>query len=241
MSDWENVEIKDIRNVIATAAKKEELHEIGSTYVVCIFETVRGKIYVTDNYAIEENLAVEQASWEEALSFGKSFIHDRLPPPPIIPLRDGINIAHWGITDLYDDAEAKLKELLAGGDDFDTGWSGSKKELDSMRITAIGDTITLEVSQWMDDVESGDLVIDAMTDAEMKVLSKDDLNKLIEICIDNEVQTEFILSRDFPRTVSFAELMQAVGECVRETAELLEEQFGYCKKIVREYLHPSEV
>jgi hypothetical protein len=57
--------------------------------------------------------------------------------------RDG---AKWGVSDFYDEARESLLQVLRSGEDFDTGWYGVKKEIQSGRVFREGDTIYCEAS-----------------------------------------------------------------------------------------------
>lgn len=54
--------------------------------------------------------------------------------------------SHWGITDWYEDIENALLAVLESGEDFDTGWYASKKEIWSGRVSLSGATFTLQAS-----------------------------------------------------------------------------------------------
>jgi len=59
--------------------------------------------------------------------------------------RDGDG-AHCGLSDWYPEQEAALKAAIESGEDFTTGWYGSKKELASARITKSGGELIVSVS-----------------------------------------------------------------------------------------------
>lgn len=77
------------------------------------------------------------------------------PPPPLMAYQswgdayefrirgDG---AKWGPSDWYDDLEAALREALASGKNFDTGWYSAKKEIVTARIRRDFPTLYVEVS-----------------------------------------------------------------------------------------------
>jgi len=69
----------------------------------------------------------------------------------------------WGISDFYEEAEQSLRDALASGEDFDTGWFGCKKEINCAQIVREGGEITVCVSAHMDDLwDSEDLIYDTM-------------------------------------------------------------------------------
>ena len=57
--------------------------------------------------------------------------------------RDG---AKWGVSDFYEEAQESLLQALRSGEDFDTGWYGVKKEIQSGRVFRKGNTIYCEAS-----------------------------------------------------------------------------------------------
>lgn len=54
--------------------------------------------------------------------------------------------AKWGPSDFYSANEEALRRALADGSDFDTGWYGVKKEVQSARVSRQGSAITCRVS-----------------------------------------------------------------------------------------------
>lgn len=54
--------------------------------------------------------------------------------------------AKWGVSDLYDGFAEELGRALAAGADFDTGWWGVKKEIQSGRIRRAGSVLYVEAS-----------------------------------------------------------------------------------------------
>ena len=83
-----------------------------------------------------------------------------------VDISSGEYASHYSLTDLYPQSEAKLREALASGEDFDTDWFGCKKEIRYARYIREGNSITVKVSAQMDDLwESDDLVYDALWEA----------------------------------------------------------------------------
>lgn len=73
---------------------------------------------------------------------------------------------HYGVLPeedcLYENTAEILKQALASGEDFDSGWHGFKKELECMRIERVNGVVIVEVYTFMDDFE--DLFFDADAD-----------------------------------------------------------------------------
>lgn len=57
-----------------------------------------------------------------------------------------LNGAKWGVSDFYEEAQEALLQALRSGEDFDTGWYGVKKEIQSGRVFREGNTIYCEAS-----------------------------------------------------------------------------------------------
>lgn len=70
----------------------------------------------------------------------------------------GGDAAHWGLSDFYDENAQALRQVLACGQAFDTGWFTAKKEIQTGRISRLrrNGPICVEVSVEMD--EGADLV-----------------------------------------------------------------------------------
>lgn len=105
----------------------------------------------------------------------------------------GYDAAHWGLTDLYEESKQKLKDALASGEDFDTGWWGCKKEIRYARICRENGKITVQVSCHMDDLwEEDSLIYDALweerhTEEELpEEIIESIRSEAIEVGIDEE-------------------------------------------------------
>ena len=69
----------------------------------------------------------------------------------------------YALTDWYEGSEEILREAMASGDDFDTGWFGCRKEIRYARIVRENGLYTVEVSSHCDDLWDGDdLIYDAL-------------------------------------------------------------------------------
>lgn len=80
-----------------------------------------------------------------------------------VNIADGEYASKWGLTDFYEDSEARLRDLIASGDEFETEWFGCKKEIRYARYKRYDDNFVIEVECHMDDLwESDDLIYDAL-------------------------------------------------------------------------------
>lgn len=92
----------------------------------------------------------------------------------------------WGIGDFYDGNEELLKNALESGEDFDTGWHGFKKELESMRIIKDSGGVTVCVYADMDSaLEGWDLITDGITDEEANMLTDEIVEEIRDHLYEN--------------------------------------------------------
>ena len=155
-------------------------------------------------------------------------------PKEITPLTDSYDTAHWGLTDLYDDAEAKLRELLASGKPFNTGWCSSKKEIASFRLRCDETEMCVEVCQDIDDVSDWSLLTDAVYDLDYK---EDDFSEEdYELMADEAsfAETTWTAERYLEMPVTYDQVMDAINDAFDETDRKLEEEYDFVKRIVQE-------
>ena len=220
-------------------AKREQVFRAEKgDYFVRVIENGDGTIHASDFFSERSHLGpTEFRSWELAVKeaercvkCNEGFYAEELPVTPLCPG----DICHWGFSELYANAEAKLRELLASGKDFDTGFGGSKKEIMSARFYARGDTIKVTVVQEMDDLP--DLVYDAVPDgidAEEELL--DEIADSLEPPFYS-ISTSAKESKELPRSSSYEDVLNAAVELTEKTASQLEADFKTVKRVVRERL-----
>ena len=158
----------------------------------------------------------------------------------IIELCDGIYTSHCGLTDLYPEAEAKLRELLASGEDFATAPCGSKKELLSARYGREDGHVFVEVSQWIDALwEGDDLIYDAMWEVfhdEETELPESVIDRIRETCI-YDVEDCVTEQELLPADASYDDVMAAVLRLEDETEEELNDGYEFFKNVVADIIH----
>lgn len=110
--------------------------------------------------------------------------------------------AKWGPGDWYDDFRAELVRALKTGKDFDTGWYGVKKEIQSARIRRDGSKLWVEVSVsndfditgqsegWMD-LSPHDLSSDASTERCLDAFTEE-IDKTLLAAEDDQKDNDFI-------------------------------------------------
>jgi len=156
---------------------------------------------------------------------------------PTYNIADGDYCSHWGLTDLYKDAEANLRDLINSHKtgEFRTGWCDSKKELQSFRLWFFNNEIMVEVREWMDDLyEDGDLIYDAIWSCFGKEfeLSEEEENEIMDICSDGDIVDGVKMQKKIKRDATYSEIMNAIDELANETSKFLEDEFERVKNIV---------
>lgn len=151
----------------------------------------------------------------------------------------GCYCSSWGLTDLYDPCEAKLRGLIDSGEDFETSWCDSKKELISARYSREGNTFTVDVSAWMDDLwDQNDLIYDAVYEAKENAkyrATTQDMEKLQNILDDTSSDADAFIEcvrdqamyTDIDDHATCSEELNSAGltyEKVMETVEKLEDE-----------------
>ena len=152
----------------------------------------------------------------------------------------GFNASHWGLTDLYDECEKNLRELLKTGVDFETEWCSSKKELLSARYGRKDGRVWVEVNQWMDDLwEDGGLIYDAVWNRfrrEGIEIPDDGIEYIRQIAIECGVDDSTTVAEDLGCGVAYADVMDAVERCQNATDKELSEWYEELCDIVADYV-----
>lgn len=157
-----------------------------------------------------------------------------------IPIIDceGYYASHWGLTDLYPENEKLLRDWLASGEDFATTWWSSKKELVSAKYEAEGDTITVSVSQSIDDLWfSSDLIMDAIWELglDWEDPSEEELDAIREEASEFAIDDGHTASICIPRDSSFETVMTTTLKAWGNTDSVLQQGYETLKTIVKGY------
>lgn len=161
---------------------------------------------------------------------------------PVYSLTSGLDACKWGVSDLYEDAEKNLRELLTYSGEFRTEWCSCKKELYSFRLWFFDNGISVEVSQWMDDLyEQVDLIDDAIWALKSSgykfgaELNEDDFENIRDMCLDAGIETEVMESTYIKRDSTYEEIMSALDELADLTGKELDDYFEQVKSIASYY------
>ena len=155
-----------------------------------------------------------------------------------VELTNGKYAAKWGLTDFYPEAEQKLKDLLASGEDFTTTY-GCKKEIRYCEITKDtgGDELWVSVTAWMDDLWSGDgdaLIYDTMK--EEIELPEDIIDSIRTAAVYDDIDDHTTLSVLLPAHATYEHIVMAIEDLERETEEANENMFNRLAGIVEAHI-----
>lgn len=143
------------------------------------------------------------------------------------------DFGHYGIFDepdcFYDDARELLDHDLKSGKDFDTGWHGFKKEIESMRIYAYGDNIFIEVWVGMD--EMPELIYDCDGGEDLT----EEQVELVEDIWNDELWTKTENTHEIrvPRNSTIEDIVKAASEVRDEIDSELDECFKFLEGTVK--------
>jgi len=144
----------------------------------------------------------------------------------------------WGLANLYPWAEAALREALASGGDFDSGWGSCRKESRSVRFRRKNGKITVDVTAHMDDIwEEPDLIFDALWeigrgDVE---LPDDVIDTIRELAAENGIDDSTTVTVTLPGDASFDDVMRVTGEAEDEAEANNRRMFDSLCWIVRDF------
>lgn len=136
------------------------------------------------------------------------------------------DFGHYGIFEekdaLYPEVRELLKEALASDEDFDTGWGSFKKEIEYIRVQAIGDTIIVSVSESMDEIP--DLIYDCDNADD---LTDDEIDELVDCWYFGDYSTDTDLDAYIDRDSSLEDILKVATKLINECHDFLEAGFKY--------------
>lgn len=158
---------------------------------------------------------------------------------PVYSLTSGLDACKWGVSDLYEDAEKNLRELLTYSGEFRTEWCSCKKELYSFRLWFTDEYINVQVNQWMDDLyEEYSLIDDALCglgkqDVE---LNDEEINYIRDLCYDSDVTDSVTECKIIERNSTYEQIIETLEKLADITNKELEDYYDVVKNIVSYYL-----
>ncbi len=157
---------------------------------------------------------------------------------PVYSLTSGIDACKWGVSDLYEDAEKNLRELLTYSGEFRTELCSCKKELYSFRLWFTDEYINVQVNQWMDELyEQYELIDDALWDLGKQdvELSDEEIEYIRDLCYDADVKDEVSNSEYIKRDSTYEEIMETLERLSDETDKWLSDYYETVKNIISYY------
>jgi len=156
--------------------------------------------------------------------------HERLEPLP--PPKDLSNEfddwGSWGLCDMRN-GEDILREAIASGDRFTTGWHGWKKELQSMCVERTEDEVIVSVSACMDDLDDYAIISDCLTSEEARKITEEQYEAIYDALMEcMEFRTEEEDSEKLPVTATYEEIIAKAEECMDYCERCLKESFHLC-------------
>lgn len=149
--------------------------------------------------------------------------------------KTGFYASKWGISDFYEEAEQSLRDALASGEDFDTGWFGCKKEINYAQIIREGGNTTVSVCCHMDDLwDEEDLIYDTMK--EEVELPDSIINSIRDAAIDDGIDDNTELSMTLSEEASFDDIVEALDTLEKEAMEANHSMFLRLTDIVEAHI-----
>lgn len=139
----------------------------------------------------------------------------------------------WGVGDFHEKPMLTLKEAIAKGKPFDTGWHGWTKELQSMRILQKGDSVHVFCHAYMDDPYGDhELLGDFLEEGEWEKIDDEETLDWLEgeffmYDIFDSADEEDVL----PYGSSFEDIIKRAGELMKSCENRLNESFRQCIRI----------
>ena len=161
----------------------------------------------------------------------KDTIVSKNPFPSLSGFPSSYYAAKWGLTDLYPEDEAILRNAIDNRKTFDTGWVGCKKEIRYFRLISDGKVITIQTSAEMDDFD--DLIYDVM-DTEVE-LTDDQVEELHDYWNESDIDTSTQSETTIPLT-SYEDVMTIISEMEDRDEEQLREWSNVVKEWVAEVI-----
>lgn len=169
----------------------------------------------------------------------------------VTEVRSAFDFNDWGHYGIYDgkdmfyDKGQELSMFLASNIEFDTGWHGFKKEIESMRVQRVFDEgILVSVHAEMDDaMEQCDLICDCLTDEEENLLTDDMIEEIRDLLMaDMEFSSEETATEIIKEDSTLEDVMKTASQLSKSCNDKLHESFLSCMAITLDvvYNYPKD-
>lgn len=153
--------------------------------------------------------------------------------------KTGWYASKWGVSDFYEEAEKALREALASGEDFDTGWFDCKKEINSGRIVREDGEITVSVTCSIDDLwESDDLIYDALWEVASieQLLPEEIIDSIRDAACDDGIDDHTTMDETLPGSASYEDIVAVLGRLEGAAGDHNHEMYKELCEIVKAHL-----
>ena len=159
-------------------------------------------------------------------------------PKETVALCEG-DATRYGLTDLYPEAERKLRELLDSGKPFRTGWTSYTKEFVGFQISSNGATEVI-VAASDDGIDEGtELVGDAIDSLgiDYDFFSREEMEEIYNLVVlDGGYELEVAESSEtllYPAT--YEQIMDTLEKLGEENRKSLDETYEFLKGTVKQF------
>ena len=172
---------------------------------------------------------------EELIKIGNAIPHF---PKETVALCEG-DATKYGLTDLYPEAEQKLRELLDSGKPFRTRWASCAKESVGFQISSNGVTEVI-VDADDDEIDEGiELVDDAIWSLGIDdgFFSIKEMEEIYEI-VTEDPQYTFSTANcmdTLPYPATYEQIMDTLEKLGQQNRETLDEAYEFLKEIVKQF------
>lgn len=141
---------------------------------------------------------------------------------------DFIDWGSWGLGDFYADREKELRDAIASGRPFDTGWHGWKKELQSMRIKRTKYGTNVFVNMCMDSIDDYALIFDCLTDDEEDRITYEQCEEIVNDLWWSEFTTDANATESLPVDATFDDIVKKAHELMDICNDRLKASWHLC-------------
>ena len=172
---------------------------------------------------------------EELIKIGKAVPHF---PTELTTLCEG-DATKYGLTDLYPEAEQKLRELLDSGKPFKTEWTSATKRAVGFQISSDGATKVIVTAMDNEADEGIELVYDAIWDLGIddNFFTEEEMEEMYdpvtEDCLYSFEYADCMYILPYPAT--YEQIMDTLEKMGRENRACLIESYEFLKGTVKQF------